>query len=45
MSDVFPLLFFFLYGGGIVLAIILIIYFAIKRVEAKKKETFEDRDN
>ena len=34
-----------LYGSGIVFAIVALIYFIIQRIEAKKKEDFEKRNN
>lgn len=34
-----------LYVGAFVFALVALIYFVIKRVEAKKKEDFENRDN
>ena len=34
-----------LYVSGIVFAIVALIYFIIKRVEAKKKEDFQKRNN
>ncbi len=34
-----------LYVGGFVFALIALIYFIVKRVEAKKNEDFEKRNN
>ncbi len=34
-----------LYIGGWIIILILLIYFIFKRIEDKKKEKFEDRDN
>ena len=34
-----------LYGAGIAVAILLLIYLIFKRIQDKKKEKFEDRDN
>lgn len=33
------------YALGAIVAFLLLIYFAILRIEAKRKEDFEDRDN
>ncbi len=34
-----------LYAGGWIIILILLIYLIFKRIEDKKKEKFEDRDN
>lgn len=34
-----------LYGAGIAVAVLLLIYLIFKRIEDKKKEKFEERDN
>lgn len=43
--EAIPFVILALYGLGITAAIILLIVFIIRRIEAKKHETFEDRDN
>lgn len=35
----------FLYGLGILLAVVALIYFIAKRIDDKKREDFEKRDN
>ncbi len=40
-----PIIIFSIYGLLGVTAIILLIIFIVQRIEAKKNETFEDRDN
>lgn len=48
METSIPFIPFIIIAIEVIIAIILlglIVYFAIKRVEAKKKENFEKRDN
>jgi len=40
-----PIIIFSIYGLVGLTAIILLIIFIVQRIEAKKNETFEDRDN
>jgi len=44
-TAVFPLAIVALYGLGIIASVVIIVYLIVKRIEDKKKETFEDRDN
>lgn len=34
-----------MYIGGIIFVVVALIYFIVKRIEAKKQEDFEKRDN
>lgn len=43
--ELFPLVILGFYGLGGVILFVLLIYFIMKRIEAKKQEDFENRDN
>jgi hypothetical protein len=43
--EVFPFVILGVYGLGGFALLVLLIYFIIKRIEAKKLEDFEKRDN
>ncbi len=45
MENAFPILIIFLYGLSIVACVFLLIYFVFKRIDDKKKEDFEEREN
>jgi len=43
--NILPQLILFIYGGIGIIILILLIYFIIRRIDEKKKEDFEKRDN
>lgn len=43
--EVFPFVILATYGIGGFVLLLLLIYFIIKRIDAKKQEDFENRDN
>lgn len=45
MEQVGLILYFLFWGTGLLIGIILVIYFLLKRLDDRKKETFEKRDN